>query len=168
MRKASSSGETASPAGSRGGMSSVPAAPWGPEGSASLCSPSSTISALVSFSSSCSWKISSSWWASSSCILQSSRMSSYLVMAHSIAVREVCKEFSRCSNSLPDAASVTTCMASDVASNSTRRSIRRLLHFPREVATLVHFFSMCLWFSLRTWVTTSLNRSSQAVLGLRK
>ena len=167
MRRASSSGETASPAGSRGGMSSVSATPWGPEGSASLRSPSSTISALVTSSSSCLWKI-SSWQASSSYIWQSSMMFSYLMMVHSIAVREVCKEFNLCSSSLPDAAPVTTCMASDMASNSTRRSVRRLLHFPREVTTLVHFFSMCLWFSLRTWVTTSSNRSSQAVPGLRK
>ena len=146
----------------------VPATPWEPEGSTSLRSPSSTISVSVSSSSSCSWKISSSWWASSSCILQSSRMSSYLMMARSIAVREVCKEFNLCSSSLPDAALVTTCMASDVASNSTRRLDCHLLHFPREVATLVHLFSMYLWFSLRTWVITSSNSSSQAVLGLRK
>ena len=168
MRKASSSGETASPAGSRGGMSSVPATPWGPEGSTSLRSPSSTISALASSSSSCSWKINSSWWASSCCILQYLRMFSYLVMAHSIVVREVCKEFNLCSSSLPDAPSVTICMASDVASNSTHRSVLRLLHFPREVAALACFVSTCLWFSLRTWVTTSSNRSSQAVPGLRK
>ena len=166
MRKVSYSGETASPEGSRGGMSSVLATPWGPEGSASPRSSSSTISALVSSFS--LGKISSSWWTSSSCILQSSRMSSYLVMAHSIMVREVCKEFSRCSNSLPDVASVTICMASDMASNSTRRSVLRLLHFPREVATLAHFFSTCLWFSLRTWVTMSSNHSSQAVPGPRK
>ena len=134
---------------SRGGASSVPAAPWGPEGSPSPRSPSSTISASVSPSSSCSWKITSSWQASS-CILQSLRIFLYFVMARSITVREVCKEFSLCSSSLPDALSVTTCMASDVAWNSTRRSVLCLLQFPREVAALVHFISTCLWFSLRT------------------
>ena len=94
-------------------------------------------------------------------------MFSYLIMARSIVVREVCKDFNLCSSSLPDAPSVTICMASDVASNSTCRSVLHLLQFPREVAALVCFVSTCLWFFLRTLVTTSSNRSSQAVLGLR-
>ena len=166
MRRASSSGETASPVGSRGGTSSVSATPWGPEGPASPRYSSSSISALVTSSS--SWQASSSWWASSSCILQSSKMFSYLIMDLSIAVREVCRELSLCSSSLPDAASATTCMASDVASNSVCIWIHRLLHFHREEATLVRLFSMCLRFSLMTWVTTSSNCSPPVVPGLRK
>ena len=144
--------------------------PLGPRGLTITMFPSSTILVSVSSSSSsCSWKITSSWWASSSsCILQSLRIFSYFVMAHSIAVRAVCKEFSRCSSSLPDALSVTICMASDVASNSAHRSVLRLLQFPRDIAALPRFVSTCLRFSLRTWVTTSSKRSSQAVPGLRK
>ena len=168
MRKVFSSGETASPTGSRGGGPSVSASPWGSEGSGSPRSSSSTISASVTSSSSCSWEIHSSWRASPSCILQSSMRFSYLVMDLFIVVREVCRELNLCSISRLDRASATTCMASDVASNSVRNWVCRLLHFRKEEATSVHLFSMCLRFSLRTWVTTSSNCSSQVVLGPRK
>ena len=150
--------------------------PMGSEDSGSSCSSSSTISALasstisasVTSSSSCSWEISSSWWASSSCIWQSSMMFSYLVMDLSIVSREVCRVLNRCSISQLDGALVITCMASDVASNSVRRLVRHLLYFCREEATSVHLFSTCHRFSLRTWVTTSSNCSSQVVPGSRK
>ena len=132
------------------------------------CSSSSTISASVTSSSSCSWEISSSWWASSSCILQSSMRFSYLIMDLSIMVREVCRELNLCSISRLDGASATICMALDMASNLLRNWVHRLLHFHKEEAALVHLLLMCLRFSLRTWVTTSSNCSSQAVPRPRK
>ena len=154
---------------------SLSASPWGSEGSGSPHPSSPTISASVtsisasmSSSSSCSWEISSSWWASSSCILQSSMRFLYLTMDLSIMMREVCRELNLCSISRLDGASVITCMASDMASNSICRLVCHLLHFRREEAASVHFFSTCLWFSLRTCMTMSSNCSSQAVPGLRK
>ena len=139
-----------------------------PEGSGSPHSSSSTISASVTSSSSCSWEISSSKWASSSCIQQSSMMFSYLIMDLSTALREVCRVLNLCSISRLDGTSVITSMVWDTTSNSLCSLVCRLLHFCREEAASVHFFSMCLRFSLRTWVTTSSNCSSQAVPGPRK
>ena len=105
---------------------------------------------------------------SSSCILQSSMRFSYLITDLSIALREVCRELNLCSISRLDGASVITCMASDVASNSVHSLVCHLLHLHKEEAASVHLFLMCLRFSLRTWVTTSSNCSSQAVPGPRK
>ena len=160
--------ETASSAEARGGGPLVSASPWGPEGSGSPCSSSPTISTSVTSSSSCSWGISSSRQASSYCIRQSSMRFSYFVIDLSTVLREVCRVFNLCSISRLDGASVINSMALDTASNSLCSLVHRLWHFHREEDASVCFFLMCLWFSLRTWVTTSSNCSFQTVPGPRK
>ena len=182
MRRASSSRETASPVETNGGRPLVSASPRGPEDSGSPRSSSSTISTSV-ISSSC-WRISSSsywqisssrrasssstWQTSSSSILQSSMRFSNFLMDLSTTLREVCKVFNLCSISLRDGASVTTSMAFDTASNSSRSLVCLLWHFCREEVDSVRFLSLCLLFSLRTWSITSSNWRPQAVPGLRK
>ena len=168
MRRASSSGEMASPAETNGGRPSVSASPRGPEDSGSLCSSSLTISmSAISYSS--SWQISSSRWASSSSMQQTSSSSirqslmrfSNFMMDLSTVLREVCKVLNLCSISLRDGAFNT-------ASNSSRSLVHLLRHFRREEVDLLGFLSLCLLFSLMTWSITSLNWRPQAVPGARK
>ena len=173
MRRASSSGETASPAETNGGRPSVSASPRGPEDSRSLHFSSLTIS-LSAISSSSSWQISSSrrasssstWWTSSSSIQQSLMRFSNFVMDLSTMLRKDCKVLNLCSISLRDGALVSTSMAFDTASNSSRSSpVHLLRHFHREEVNSLHFLSLCLLFSLRTWSITSSNWRPQAVPG---
>ena len=175
MRRASSSGEMASPAETNGGGPSVSASPRGPEDSGSPCSSSSTISTLAISSSSC-WQISSSrwassssmWWTSSSSIRQSSMRFSNFVMDLSTTLREVCKVFNLCSISLRDGASLSTSMAFDTASNSPQSLVHLLRHFRREEVDSLRFLLLCPLFSLRTWSITSSNWRLQAVPAARK
>ena len=179
MRRAFSSRETASPVETNRSGPSV----WGPEDLESLRSFSSTISTLAISSSSCWWISSSSCWqisssrqASSSSMWRTSYSSirqSWMrflnfMMDLSTTLREVCKVFNLCSISLQDGGLVSTSMAFDTASNSSRSLVCLLWHFCREEVDLLRFLSLCLLFSLRTWSITSSNWRLQVVPGARK
>ena len=99
---------------------------------------------------------------------KSSMRFSNFVMDLSTALREVCKVFNLCSISLQDGASVSTSMAFNTASKSSRSLVCLLRHFRREEVNSLCFLLLCLSFSLRTWSITSSNWRPQVVPGARK
>ena len=126
MRRASSLGEMTSPPGTggvgptssrRGGGPSVWASSWRSEGPGSSCPSSSAISVSVDSSSGSSGEV-SSWRASSSCVQQSLRRSSYVVLALSMALRVVLRVVSLTSVSRPLGVSAAISRATVVTSIS--------------------------------------------------